>query len=136
MLIFMHLYCKLNIVRNEKSRLSKNCSKFKILKGEFYMIGNILSHKQTLWFVVSMKDQYVKLTVVKFIKHENPFLMVKIGSTTDNSSNSMDVNILHTNSVFLSQSKIINQMLCIYFRIDISDKIISESIFQTKLFQN
>ena len=100
------------------------------------MIGNILSHKQTVLFIVSMKDQYVKLTVVKFIKHENPFLMVKIGSTTDNSSNSMDVNILHTNSVFLSQSKIINQMLCIYFRIDISDKIISELIFQTKLFQN
>ena len=97
---------------------------------------NILSHKQTVLFVVSMKDQYVKLTVVKFIKHENPFLMIKIGSTIDNSSNSMDVNILHTNSVFLSQSKIINQMLCIYFRIDISDKIISELIFQTKLFQN
>ena len=38
----------------------------------------------------------------------------------------------NTNSVFLSQSKIINQMLCIYFIIDISDKIISELIFQTR----
>ena len=37
-----------------------------------------------------MRDQYVTLTVVKFIKHEKPFLIVKIRSTTDNSSNSMD----------------------------------------------
>ena len=34
-------------------------------------------------------------------------------------------------SVFHIQSAIINQMLCIYFRIDKSDKIISELIFQT-----
>ena len=36
------------------------------------------------------------------------------------------------NSIFHIQSSIINQMLCIYFRIDISDKIISELIFQTR----
>ena len=82
-----------------------------------------------------MKDQYVKLTVFKFIKHNNPFLIGKIGSTAGNSSNSTDVNILHMNSVFLIQNTIINQMLSIYFRIDISDKIISELIFQTNYFR-
>ena len=39
---------------------------------------------------------------------------------------------LYMNSIFHIQSSIINQMLCIYFRIDISDKIISELIFQTR----
>ena len=36
------------------------------------------------------------------------------------------------NSIFHIQISKINQMLCIYYRIDISDKIISELIFQTR----